>query len=78
MKDGYKTTEFWISLLGQILPLLVLLGVISIEQAEGVFEAGSNLILAVFGVLGLLGIVPSAVYVYGRTQLKKAAIEAKG
>lgn len=68
MKPGYQTSEFWLTLAAQIIPLLVLLGVLTPEQAPGVSDALSNVIKDVFALLA--SVAPVAVYIWGRAKVK--------
>lgn len=74
MKSGYKTTEFWLTLLAQVLPVLVLTGVLTPNEAETVQNVAGNAITAGFAFGGAL--IALAVYVYGRAKVKAA--EMKG
>ncbi len=61
MKAGYKTTEFWLTILNTILMVLVGVGVLSQdEQAE--WQA---VITPVVGTL-----LPLVLYIWSRTQVK--------
>lgn len=64
MKPGYKTTEFWLSLLA------ILLGA---AMASGAVPEGGLVAQIVGGALSLLG---SLGYTSSRTSLKKAADES--
>lgn len=70
IKDGYKTSEFWLALVGQLVSLAVLFGFISSDVAVEVQEVLGDLVLVVFALIALLPQVVSAVYVWGRSQLK--------
>jgi uncharacterized membrane protein len=64
MKVGYKTSEFWLALIPQILLILVVIGVVDTEQAESLTE-GVGLIVG-----GVIMIAPTIMYIYGRYSLK--------
>ena len=68
MKPGYKTTEFWLSLVVAILPVLVAGGVFSQTQADGLGE----LAVVVAGLLGAFGVSGVVVreYIKSRTAIK--------
>jgi len=71
MKEGYKTTEFWITLISYVVPILVLFGVITPDQAESVTSEGNALVEAIFNLLVALGpIVSTALYIWSRTKVK--------
>lgn len=44
MKPGYKTTEFWLTLLAQIVPLLVLAGIVPREDVKTVLDSTTGII----------------------------------
>lgn len=60
-KPGFKTTEWWLSL------LIVILGGL---MASGLFSEGSWALQAIGGAMSLLG---GANYSHGRARLKQAA-----
>lgn len=61
IKPGYKTTEFWVTILVTLVGILQLTGVIGNEEGQQWIDVLTPLILA---------IVP-AVYAYGRSQVKR-------
>lgn len=63
-KPGWQTTEFWISLGGNFVGLLVLGGVFSSGDAESVTSAYNEVVGAV--VLGLTNLT----YIWSRTKVK--------
>lgn len=72
-KPGYQTTEFWLSLLFNLLSVLALLGVITAEEAEELHDAAEVIVAAVMAIIAILG--PAMVnvrYIASRTELKKA------
>lgn len=79
MTNGVKTSEFYLSLIatvmGTIMPLLVLYGALTLEQAS----AWSALVMALAAVLVPL-IVSSVAKNYndGRVKLKAAAMQQQG
>jgi len=75
MKPGWKTTEFWIAAVGQVLALLVILGAVNNADRstlEGALTAG---ITAVFTLLASAGVIVN--YVSGRVRLKVKADDAE-
>jgi len=58
MKSGWKTSEFWVSLVVKILGILVLTGVISPEQSEVLAEQTDVLAGAIDQIIG--GVMLSA------------------
>lgn len=68
MKEGWKTTEFWLTLGAQVIPLLVLTGILSNQEATAVQDAWAKAVEAVFAFIA--SVVPIAVYVYGRAKVK--------
>lgn len=71
-KPGIKTTEFWMTLLAQIMPILIIVGAIPEAEADTV----SKSIAAV--VAGIISLVSLVAYIWGRTEVKKAEVEMKG
>lgn len=69
-KPGYRTTEFWLSLLAQGLPLLVLTGVLSPDQAGAVTTTGGEIIKAAAALLAAAA--PATAYVWTRGRGKAA------
>lgn len=67
VKPGYQTTEFWITITNNIVGIAVALGYLTPVQASDL----SNAVLSVVG--GLIVIVSTAVYVYGRIRTKTAS-----
>jgi hypothetical protein len=69
-KPGYKTTEFWLTLLSQTVGILTLTGVIKPEEATPYLQGGG----AVIG--GLMTIIPQIAYAFSRGKAKAAAVTA--
>lgn len=61
MKDGYKTTEFWLTLVTTVLMVLVALGVIGEDQAQEIEGLVEPLVAAV---------IPIVLYIISRTVVK--------
>lgn len=68
INQGYKTTEFWLSLLGVALTGLVLYGVLTQEDADTILALVQNALLGTGGVIAIAAIVRN--YVSMRTELK--------
>ncbi len=68
MRPGWKTTEFWLSLLTQVLALFTVLGFITGAEAKTLEDALSKCIAAVFLFAANAYIVVS--YIKGRVALK--------
>lgn len=69
IKDGIKTTEFWVTIASQLVGLLVLFGLFNSDQAETVKSAVGYI------AGGIIQLVPVALYIWGRVKVKAAAIE---
>jgi len=76
MKAGWKTSEFWIVLLGQALTLLALTGAISVGDKEHLETALANAVTAVFTILGSTVVVSR--YIRSRSALKSQALAQPG
>ena len=76
IKSGWKTSEFKAMVVGQIIPILVLSGVLSASDAVGV---ENNVVSAIegFGVL-LLSLGSLWKYIDSRTKVKVAVEQSKG
>lgn len=68
IKSGYQTSEFWLSLVATALPVLVVLGVLSPEQADTVGETASSAITELFELLAI--VIPAGAYTLGRSWVK--------
>jgi len=69
IKAGYRTSEFWVTVLTALVGLGVTLGYIDPAQAHG-----AGLAAAIQVAAGLLGMaVPVAVYAISRAMVKQAA-----
>lgn len=68
MKSGYKTTEFWLSVLKGLIPLLPILGILTADEAE---RLEVLIVEAVIAVVGLITFMQSVInYQKSRTALK--------
>lgn len=68
IKSGWKTTEFWLSLIGPIVALLVTFGVITSDQSDEIQSAASQVVVAIFALIS--AVAPVVVYVWSRTKVK--------
>lgn len=75
MKPGYKTTEFWVTLISQALSVLVLLRIITPQDETTLGGALTNAVAAVFALLTSAKVVGD--YLRSRTALKQAASSAR-
>ena len=55
MKEGYKTTEFWLALLGSVLGVAVTAGILTPEQSSALVESASQISGAIITALSALG-----------------------
>jgi len=69
LKSGYKTSEFYATLIATIFSLLTMAGVIEPSRAS---EMQELVLQAVSGIIALVAVVS---YVYSRTQLKVRELE---
>lgn len=69
IKSGWVTTEFWGTIGSSIAGILMALGYLTPEQADGFVEA----LVSVIG--GLLTISATVAYIYGRIQLKRDIVQ---
>lgn len=68
IKPGWKTTEFWITLSGQAVAVLVVLGVIKPTESATIGDSISKAVESVFALLISGATILS--YVSGRVRLK--------
>lgn len=66
-KPGYKTTEFWLTLLTQAVGILTMTGVIKPEAASTYLQGGEQLIG------GLMTVIPQIAYAFSRGKAKTTA-----
>lgn len=69
IKSGFKSTEFYLTLAQSVTGIFVVLGFLTPEQADSFVQA----LVSVIG--GLMVIVPTVVYLYGRIALKKESMQ---
>jgi hypothetical protein len=65
MKEGWKTTEFWMALSGQVVALSMLTGVITPDQGQVLGEASGQIIG------GLVAVISGGSYAISRGLAKK-------
>ena len=61
MKEGYKTTELWVTVFATAFALLQSYGMLSADEAEAWLKL----------VSALIAVVPSVVYIWSRTVVKQ-------
>lgn len=69
MKPGYKTTEFYLTIVGQVLSLLAVLGIINASDVQPMYQIIGEMIAA--GVVVVAGAWQVVSYIKSRTELKK-------
>lgn len=75
-KPGIKTTEFWLTLAAQVVPLLVIFGVISQAEAHTLAETIGQLIVAVAATGA--AVAPVWKYIDSRTKVKTGGVIIEG
>src|SRR5262249_55594417 len=70
IKPGYTTTEFWTTLIGQLVALLTILGVVQGPEAATLQDSLGKCIAAAFVLITNAWVVIR--YIQSRTQLKQA------
>ncbi len=70
-KPGWKTTEFWLVVLGSLLTVAVAAGWITPEQSTQISDAAAQVIEAVAAlVAALMPLISVVAYVWSRTKVK--------
>jgi hypothetical protein len=69
IKDGWKTTEFWLTLISVLISGAVALGALPTGEGE---QLQSGLVMIVTGVFT---VAPVIAYIWNRARVKAAAIE---
>jgi len=59
MKEGYKTTEFWVTLVTSIVGLLVLLGIITPDKSTEIVTLTQQIIASVMIIVPQIGYILS-------------------
>lgn len=72
IKPGIKTTEFWIAILAQAVPLFVLFGWMTPTEGEAFTLSLTNAIVAAVAMITALA--PLIQYINGRAKVKAASI----
>ena len=68
MKPGIYTTEFWISLIGNVLAFAVALGVVTTSDKSTLEGALTTIVMGVPAIIGAVMVIVT--YVRGRIQVK--------
>lgn len=72
VKAGWTTSEFWLTLAGQIIAFLVLLGVVGADDEATVTNAVAEAVKHSFALIAAAGVLWK--YIQGRAQIKSAAL----
>lgn len=71
VKPGYKTTEFYIVIIGSVLSIAVAAGVLSGQEAQEITIASTEVINALTALAGALApILGTVAYIWSRTRVK--------
>lgn len=73
---GYKTPEFWISVISSGVGLLALFGVVSQEQSDTLAGLGGTLVEVIFAIITV--VVPQLTYARSRKTVKTYVTEFAG
>lgn len=73
MKPGYQTTEFWLAVLAQVLPFLVMFKVIPTEDSTNIQAMVSTIIMGLGSMI--IGVTAIVTYISGRVATKNEAIK---
>ena len=71
-KPGIKTTEFWIAVIAQLIPLLVMFGVLTADEGSALADAVSKAVAAVVALVA--AVWPIVAYIKSRTAVKTALL----
>lgn len=71
-KPGWMTTEFWLTLVAQVVALLVLFGVVSVADKDSVTGTMGRAVENVFAVVGSAAAIWQ--YIRSRTDVKQQAL----
>ena len=74
MKSGWQTSEFWLTLVANVLAFAVAFGIVPIGDKETVQGAATQIITGVFGLLAGAAVLWK--YIEARRALKVAAMDA--
>lgn len=72
MKPGYKTTEFWVTILTQIASIAVLLGIVEPQAGDAAAAAVPEAVESVFALLAMAGSAWG--YARSRGEAKKVVV----
>lgn len=72
MKPGWQSSEFWITLLGQVLAVLALTGAINVGDRAQLETALTNAVTAIFALSASAAVVIR--YIRSRTELKQQSL----
>ena len=75
MKPGWQTTEFWITLIKQVLPFLVLLGVFTLADTTKIEGAITSAIMSIGALIA--SSMDLWQYIKSRTEQKVATLNAQ-
>lgn len=67
-RPGWQTSEFWLAAAAQVIPILVLLGVLNPADAVGVKDAVSSVIVTGFAFLA--AVATALMYIWSRVKIK--------
>ena len=70
MKPGYKTSEFWLTLVSVVVGGAIGLGFLPSAEGEQL-QSGLTAVIT-----GVFTIIPIAVYIWNRATVKKATVQA--
>lgn len=68
-KPGYKTTEFYVAIIANVVGILVILGYLTPQQADDFVKAVSSVIA------GVVIIASTGIYIWGRVKLKQKSAQ---
>lgn len=68
VKPGWKTTEFWLTVGFQMLPLMVIFGILSQGEVDTLAQAVTEAVKAITALV--VAAAPLWKYIEGRTALK--------
>lgn len=71
MKPGWKTSEFWITLVTKLLAFMAVIGAIKTADEQNLAQTATSAIMGVFAILAAAKVI--AEYIKGRSSVKSAA-----
>lgn len=73
MKAGIKSTEFYVTLITAIVPVIVAIGLLTPEEGEAVTSATVEVVKAIATLAAVLApVIVGSVYTNGRSKVKAA------